>query len=305
MVLGFGAVTIDDIIYVDRPLSAGKGKVTARLTEHGGNVATALVAVARLGGRAGFVGWLNDGTLDDPSAADFEREGVDISLAPRRTDAQAIRAIVTVAPDGERFIAFDDEVPHGTSATLPDDALSRGRVLLIDGYGTPARAVVARARALGLAVVADIEWSIGPATDALMSLADHLVLPIGFARAYTGEDAVAAMLCALWSDDRAAVVLTDGERGSYMRQEGDAALRHIPAHMVRAVDTTGAGDCFHGAYALALSEGKAPLDAVCFATAAAGLSVTGRGGRSALPGRAACLAKLAEANAPVPEAIAR
>ena len=78
MVLGFGAVTIDDIIYVDRPLSAGKGKVTARLTEHGGNVATALVAVARLGGRAGFVGWLNDGTLDDPSAADFEREGVDI-----------------------------------------------------------------------------------------------------------------------------------------------------------------------------------------------------------------------------------
>ena len=138
MVLGFGAVTIDDIIYVDRPLSAGKGKVTARLTEHGGNVATALVAVARLGGRAGFVGWLNDGTLDDPSAADFEREGVDISLAPRRTDAQAIRAIVTVAPDGERFIAYDDEVPHGTSATLPDDALSRGRVLLIDGYGTPA-----------------------------------------------------------------------------------------------------------------------------------------------------------------------
>ena len=58
MVLGFGAVTVDDIIYVDRPLSAGKGKVTRRVTDHGGNVATALVAVARLGGRAGFIGWL-------------------------------------------------------------------------------------------------------------------------------------------------------------------------------------------------------------------------------------------------------
>ena len=45
-----------------------------------------------------------------------------------------------------------------------------------------------------------------------------------------------------------------------MRQKGDAVLWHIPAHRVRAVDTTGAGDCFHGAYAFALTEGKAPLD---------------------------------------------
>lgn len=305
MILGFGAVSIDDIIYVDRPLSAGKGRVTGRLIEHGGNVATALVAVARLGGRAGFIGWLNDGTIDDPSAADFEREGVDISLAPRRPDAKAIRSTITVAPDGGRFIAYDDAVPHGTSAALPDEALSRGRVLLIDGYATPAHGIVAQARALGLAVVADIEWSIGAATHALMSLADHLVLPIEYARAYTGEGAVAAMLHGLWSHDRAAVVLTDGERGSYMRQVGDAALWHIPAHEVRAVDTTGAGDCFHGAYALALDEGERPLDAALFATAASGFAVTGRGGRSALPARTECLAKMVEANAPSPKEIAQ
>ncbi len=117
--------------------------------------------------------------------------------------------------------------------------------------------MVARARALGLAVVADIEWTIGAETDRLIALADHLVLPIGFARADTGESDPAAMLARLWSEDRAAVVLTDGERGSYMRQRGDAALWHIPAHRVRRVDTTGAGDCFHGAYAFALTEGEA------------------------------------------------
>jgi len=304
-VLGFGAVTIDDIIYVDGPLSAGKAKVTGRVTDHGGNVATALVAVARLGGRAGFIGWLGDQPGDDPSACELERHGVDTSHAPRRADARPIRSVITVGADGERFIAYDDEVPHGTSETVADDTLARGRVLLIDGYATHAHAVVGRARALGLAVVADIEWTIGPATDALMALADHLVLPIGFARAYTGESPAASILRSLWSDDSAAVVLTDGERGVYMRQRGDAVLWHIPAHEVRAVDTTGAGDCFHGAYAFALTEGKSPLYAALFANAAAAISVTGHGGQMALPGRGACLAKLAETGAPVPVPIAR
>jgi sugar/nucleoside kinase (ribokinase family) len=90
-----------------------------------------------------------------------------------------------------------------------------------------------------------------------------------------------------------------------MRQKGDAVLWHIPAHRVRAVDTTGAGDCFHGAYAFALTEGKAPIDAALYATAAAGISVTGQGGRLALPGHAACLAKMAEPDAPVPMPIAQ
>jgi sugar/nucleoside kinase (ribokinase family) len=305
-VLGFGAISIDEIIYVDRPLSAGKGKVTGRITDHGGNVATALVAVARLGGQAGFIGWLSDrpGT-EDPTARELERQGVDTSLAPRRPDATAIRSVVTVGTDGERFIAYDDDVPHGTSEMLADDALATGRVLLIDGYATHALGVVERARSLGLAVVADIEWTVGTATDRLIALADHLVLPIAFARAYTGESTAEPILRRLWSDARAAVVLTDGGRGSYLRQNRDAVPWHIPACRVNAVDTTGAGDCFHGAYAFALTAGKPPVDAALYATIAAAISVTGHGGRGALPGHLACLAKMAEADAPVPTPIAQ
>ena len=279
--------------------------MTGRITDHGGNVATALVAVARLGGRAGFIGWLGDRPNEDPSATELERQGVDISFAPRRADARAIRSVITVGPDGERFIAFDDNVPHGTSETLANDALARGRVLLIDGYATHALGVVARARALGLAVVADIEWTVGPETDRLMALADHLVLPIGFARVYTGESAAASILRRLWSDDRAAVLLTDGDRGSYVRQNGDAVLWHVPACRVAAVDTTGAGDCFHGAYSFALTEGKPPVEAALYATVAAAISVTGHGGRRALPGHEACLVKMAEVDAPVPTPIAQ
>jgi len=191
-------------------------------------------------------------------------------------------------------------VPHGTAEAPAEPSLAPARVLLIDGYATGSHRIVARARALGLAVVADIEWSVGTATDRLMALADHLVLPYEFARAYTGERDTPSILRKLWSDDRAAVVLTDGDRGAYVRQKGDTVLWHIPAHRVIAVDTTGAGDCFHGAYAFALTEGRTPLEAARFATAAAGISVTGRGGRRALPGYDACVARLAEAGAPVP-----
>ena len=170
-VLGFGAVAVDDIIYVDRPLSAGKGKVIDRIIDHGGNVATALVAVAqaRRARRASSAG-SSDRSLADPSARELERQGVDMSLAPRRADARPIRSVITVAPDGERFIAYDDEVPHGTSEALADATLAQAQVLLVDGYATHSLEVVARARALGLAVVADVEWTVGAATDRLMAL---------------------------------------------------------------------------------------------------------------------------------------
>ncbi|WP_416067871.1 PfkB family carbohydrate kinase [Rhizobium sp. ZK1] len=303
-VLGFGALAIDDIIYVDRPLSAGKGKVTNRTQDHGGNVATALVAVAKLGGRAGFIGWLSDQPLTDISARELERHGVDISFAPRRPDAKPIRSVIMVGPEGDRFIAYDDDVPHGTSESLADSILAQAQVLLIDGYATHADTIVARARKLGLAVVADIEWTIGPATERLMSLSNHLVLPLKFAQAYSCEPDPTSILRKLWSDDRSAVVLTDGERGSYIRQTGDAVLWHVPAYEVKAVDTTGAGDCFHGAYAFALTRGKQPVDCAVYATAAAAISVTGPGGRMALPDQSACLAWMVKENAPVPRAIA-
>jgi sugar/nucleoside kinase (ribokinase family) len=303
-VLGFGAVAVDDILFVDRPLSAGKGRVTNRITDHGGNVATALVAVARLGGRAGYIGWLSDHPHGDPSASELERHGVDISYAPRRADAKAIQSVITVGSDGERFIAFDDNVPHGTSDALADETLAQAKVLIVDAYAVHTATVAARARELGLEVVADIEWSIGAATETLIGLSSHLVLPRAFAEAFSGQDSVVAILRKLWSDGRTAVVLTDGGKGCYVRQLDDNAAWHIPAHKVIAVDTTGAGDCFHGAYAFALTEGRPPLASALFANAAAALSVTGQGGRKALPVLSACLSMMAAKDAPVPVQIA-
>ncbi|GLS17799.1 hypothetical protein GCM10007874_08140 [Labrys miyagiensis] len=186
----------------------------------------------------------------------------------------------------------------GTASDLPDEVLGSAAVLIIDSYATQSLDVVARARNLGVAILGDIEWGSGPATDRLIGLCDHLILPLGFARLATGCWSPTEILDALWSPSRADVVLTDGERGVYFRGRDETKLWHLPAHCVPVVDTTGAGDCFHGAYAHALTRGADSAGRVAFAAAAAALSIKGRGGREALPTCDEVAQLLASADAP-------
>ncbi len=299
MVLGFGALSTDEIVYVDAPLTTGKGKVLWRTNTFGGNVATALSAVARLGGAAGFIGWLSSDP-DDPALRDLEAGGVSTGFAPRHPDAQPIRSRVIVGADGDRFIAYDDDVLLGTREDLDDEILRSAAALVVDGYAVHATPVVARARALGRPVIADIEWSAGNQTDFLIEICDHLVLPLGFARSLTGRTAPQAMLDDLWSGTRSAVVLTDGSNGAYYLGGDGSKAWHLPAHDVDVIDTTGAGDCFHGAYAQALVCGQSLADCVAYASAAAAISVTGRGGREALPCAKTVRQRLAKPKTPVP-----
>ncbi|WP_217578034.1 PfkB family carbohydrate kinase [Mesorhizobium sp. GbtcB19] len=296
-ILGFGAIAIDDIVYVDQPLSAGKGKVLQTTRAFGGNVATALAAVARLGGSAGFIGWLGN-AADDAVLCDLIESGVETAFAPRHPDARPVRSRITVGADGERFIAYDDEAMLGTAPDFPDEILSRATVLIVDSYAIRSLDVVARARDLGLAILGDIEWSAGPATDRLIELCDHLILPLGFARTATDRRSPAEILDALWLPSRTAVVLTDGGRGVYYRGRDETGLWHLPPQQVAVVDSTGAGDCFHGAYAHALTRGTDIAGRVAFAAAAAALSITGHGGREALPTDDQVTELLASANAP-------
>jgi sugar/nucleoside kinase (ribokinase family) len=278
-------------------LSAGKGKVLQSARAFGGNVATALAAVARLGGSAGFVGWLGN-AADDPVLCDLIESGVETAFAPRHAHARPVHSRITVGSDGERFIAYDDDAVLGTAPDFPDDFLSRATVLIVDSYAIRSLDVVARARDLGLAILGDIEWSGGPATERLIALCGHLILPLGFARTATGCRLPAEMLEALWSPSRSAVVLTDGGRGVYYRGREETRLWQLPPHRVAVVDSTGAGDCFHGAYAHALTRGADTAGRVAFAAAAAALSITGHGGREALPTADQVTQHLASTNAP-------
>lgn len=302
-ILGFGAISIDEIIYVDRPLSAGQGKVTNRIISHGGNIATALVAAAALGSRSSFIGWLSKQPEYTICASELHKHGVDTSFAPLSFDARPIRSVITVGADGDRFIAYDDDLLHGTSEQTAIEALRQAQILMIDGYAISSLDIVKKARDIGLQIVADIEWSKDAETQQLIELSDHLVLPWDFAAEATNQNQPVAILQSLWSDERKSVVLTKGKEGTFLLESDGSSAWHIPAHEVEVVDTTGAGDCFHGAFASALVSEKPLLKCVQYASTAAAISVTGHGGRGALPSHEACISLLADDSAPKPMAL--
>jgi sugar/nucleoside kinase (ribokinase family) len=129
-------------------------------------------------------------------------------------------------------------------------------------------------------VVADVEAEVESAS---LKQVQHLVLPMAFARQLTGEMEPAAIVTALWNDRRATVVVTDGADGMWFRDAARAECQYQPSFEVPVVDTTGCGDVFHGAYAVALARGWDALERVRFAAAAGAICATGRGGRGHLP----------------------
>src|SRR5689334_21953078 len=96
-VLGFGAVTVDDLIYVDHyPMPDTKVSVVDKVRQGGGLAGTALVAAARLGARAAYAGILGDDDLSRYTLDEFAREGVDCSPVLRRPGAYPIHSIIIV-----------------------------------------------------------------------------------------------------------------------------------------------------------------------------------------------------------------
>jgi sugar/nucleoside kinase (ribokinase family) len=280
-VVGGGAASIDELVFVAGQLSEGKGRVVRREMQFGGNILTALVVAARAGAATAFIGCLPGETEEPALAALLRNEGVEAAAARVTAGARAIHSTVIVAADGERFIAFDDDIPVGMPDDLDLDLVRAARVLLLDDYAVAAglRAGEA-ARAAGVEVVVDIERAGHPRTGELLDLANHVIVPLDFARRWTRAATPAATVQALWRDNRSAVVVTDGRQGCWYRAAEDVtgAIRHAPALLVAVVDTTGCGDAFHGGYAAALAQRADIAHCVEAATAAAADCATHAGG---------------------------
>ena len=141
-------------------------------------------------------------------------------------------------------------------------------MLFVDHYGVEGMIRAARiARDAGIPVVADLESAESPLLPELLRLVDHLVLSRDFAFQVTGETDPALAARALWAPGRRAAVVTCGSDGCwYGSDEAAGPADHQPAFAVEAVDTTGCGDVFHGAYAAALVHGLDIPAAVRFAS---------------------------------------
>jgi sulfofructose kinase len=265
------------------PTADEKLRATSMHTCGGGPAANAAVTIARLGGSARFCGYLGNDAFADAHLREFASNGVHAD-GLHRGDAPTPVAAVTIKPNGERSI-IDYRAP---SALAAEDTISLtkfpAKVLLIDGHQPLlSLALIEEARALGIPSILDA-GSINDGTQLLYNKVDYLITSAKFAKHFSGEDDPRTALAAL---DGAAplIACTWGADGVYWQDE--YGQHHTPAFDIEAVDTTGAGDAFHGAFALGIAEGLKTKQNMRRACATGALTCLRAGARSALPTRKA------------------
>lgn len=273
MIIGLGCIAHDLILVTETTWQSGKGRVTGSETRFGGNVRNALATVAALEHPAAYLGCISTSPLGDEAVADLVVHGISTRFVERAAGAEPVASRITVTADGERYVAFDDSPLASTPLPreqIVDAALAAASALLIDACVAPpgSLAVVEQARERGVPVVLDAERDPSSTVRALVAAADHLVIPRAFGEMLTGAQDPGDIAAELWSDDRAAIVLTDGTHGAHAYAAPNDGV-HVAALTVEAVDTTGCGDAFHGAYAWGLVSGAGLVDRVRTASAAA------------------------------------
>ena len=285
-ILGLGAVAVDDLLYVETyPPPDGKAQVIGRDRQCGGLTATALVTAARLGARCAYAGVLGDDELSTFVLSDLQQAGVETSCAQRSPSARPVHSSIVVdRRHGTRNIFYDLNGVTGAGTRTPVSLITSARVLFVDNIGVPGMVWAARlARRADIPVVADFEDNRHRQFPQLLSLADHLILSQEFAGKLTGARSPEQAVRKLARPNRQVAVVTCGDKGCWYLARGCASPKYQPAFKVKAVDTTGCGDVFHGAYAFALAKGMTLEARIRFAAATAALKATRAGGQAGIP----------------------
>jgi sugar/nucleoside kinase (ribokinase family) len=275
-VLGLGITAVDDILYVPSfPAADEKTRVGRSVRRCGGLTGAALIAAARMGARCAYAGCLGMDVFSQHVANEFSREGINLTHAPRLPEARVVHSVIVVAQDtGSRTIFFEADGLLGAHDSLPSEqVIEAAKVLFIDQYGMRGNLRAAHiAQAAEVPIVADFERAAVPLFQETLDLVDHLILSEEFALTLTRTKTPAEAALALWRPERAVVIVTCGPKGSWsVCAESTKTAQHHPAFPVKAVDTTGCGDVFHGVYAARLACGDDLEQRIRFASAAAAL----------------------------------
>ena len=289
-ILCTGIAVLDEIFRVDEfPPANGKAQASEFMAIGGGCAANAAIAIARLGGRASFAGPLGGPAGQEPISdripAGLATEGVDGTGCVRLDGVASAVSAIFVNARGERTIATYRD--HRLDAAAPRDAdalaAAADAIVADNRFPTFALPICRAALRQGAAVVLDADKPTRP-DDPLFAASSHIVFSAEALRMTTAIDDLAAALRQFGERTNAFIAVTNGPGPVLWRDETDA-IRQLPVIHVTAVDTLAAGDVFHGAFALALVEGRAPEEALRFAAAAASLKCTRFGGSAAAPMR--------------------
>jgi sulfofructose kinase len=290
-----GAVVHDDVYHVERLPAAGiKIAASRHESRFGGPAATAAVAIANMHGAASYWGRVGADAAGDAARRALARHGVECDGIAVVQGGRTRSAVVLVDQNGERcIVAYRKGLPDDATL-LPDDPLDGVAAVLVDSrWVEGAETVVLRARAKGIASVIDVDGGVRSEMAQLIDKADHIVFSAEGLRDFAGDGSQPDQLrkCATSSSPSKVFAVTRGAAGSLWLLNGE--LTSMPAFEVAVADTTGCGDVFHGAYALALAEGQPPLDAARFASATAAIKANRGRGWDGMPDRRAVMELLA------------
>ena len=282
-VLCFGIVVADRIYEVER-LPHGEGKHTAHAyRESGGGIAgTAAVAVAALDARALFCGAVGDDQAGHFLRAELAGLGVDLGGVHVAAGARTPSASVVVDAYGERCLVVDRGTvsPRSPGPTL----MAQAEAVLVDHRFPDAAATLLQGLPPHVPGVLDAEGGDAADLRRLVALAAYPVFSSHGLRVATGYSDPKDGLRAVDAPLARAVGVTLGGQGSLWRTGG--GIHHVATPQVLVRDTTGCGDVFHGAFALALGGGASWLKAARFASAAAALKAQKGGGWRGMGGPA-------------------
>ncbi len=293
---------VRDLIFrvADLPLRGNKVRSTHFDELSGGNAPNAAVAIVRLGGKARLSGPL--GAANETSTQyifdQMNREGIETTHLLRVPGTVTPISNIMIDPTGERTIVTYRD-PKLWNVTLPDsDALLEG----VDAVLTENRCadfvtdVCVEARRRGIPVVLDAD-RVMSLREGLLAASTHVIFSAEALRATAGHEDLIGALKRIADLTPAFLAVTSGAQGMYWLDHRHDS-HHMPSFPVHTVDTLGAGDVFHGAFALAIAEGQDLQAAMKFGSAAAALKCTRFGGAFASPTRPEVEAMLAQP--PVP-----
>ncbi len=283
-VTGIGQCSLDYLALVDSyPEVNTKKEVLEWQEQGGGPVATALVALARLGVRCRFHGVTGDDVAGEKIRQSLFEEGIEVAGLVQRAGATSQLALIVIERGtGKRTIFW--KRPSGEPLQVQEVAtgfLDGSDLLLLDGLMMDVSTHAARrAKQMNIPVMLDA-GRMRPGMRELARLSDYVVASEEFAKELGSRRTEDALEKERKKLGARVLTITLGEKGSLTVSEKEAF--QTPAFRIDAVDTTGAGDAFHGGYIYGLLQGWGLRDTVTFASALAAIKCRKIGGRAGIP----------------------
>ncbi len=284
-IVGIGANVMDTLIRLDSYPTEDTKKKAEEITRCGGGpCGTGLVAAAKLGAPAAYIGNCSDDGAGEFLRGDFETYGVDTECMKTVPDTDGFQSFIWLSDkSATRTCVFHRGTVPGTVLNEKEkEAIAKAEILMVDGNDLDAAVAGAKiAKEKNTLVLYDAGGRY-PGVEKLLSLTDVLIPSEEFAMGHTDSRSAKEAAKKLWEMYRPRIlVITQGKKGG-IYYDGKEILSY-PAFPVEAVDTNGSGDVFHGAFAFALTKGWDVKTSCIFSSAVSALKCTKVGARGGVP----------------------